>query len=266
MVMVVTWNIDLVIMRRADAPREDEQARMMRPLWPHLGEATVVEYKSPDEVYQRTDLVTLCASGLAYFAEHYRELEGSLADAMGALLVVPHVTQELRDDAASLGLRWEVLEPGYFRLSGYVFPIFVVSAIEAAEATDDDWLRLVSGQPVKRAETMAWYNKWLEEYEKNGPDPAQEEEAEMEEMRDELLASMTPGERVQGLAPEDLLAGLSPEQVEDLLDLLARLTPHERLFALPDDVLRSLSADYIDTLPAPVRAILHNRLAASATG
>ena len=45
-------------------------------------------------------------------------------------------------------------------------------------------------------------------------------------MRDALLATLTPEDRLAGLSPEDRLAGLAPE------DRLAGLAPEDRLVGL----------------------------------
>jgi hypothetical protein len=47
------------------------------------------------------------------------------------------------------------------------------------------------------------------------------------------------------LAPEQRLAGLAPEQA---------------VLALPDEVLRALSDDFLEKLPEPIRATIRRRL------
>ena len=47
------------------------------------------------------------------------------------------------------------------------------------------------------------------------------------------------------IPPEPRLAGLAPEQA---------------VLALPDEVLRALSDDFLETLTEPIRAIIHKRL------
>ena len=80
---------------------------------------------------------------------------------------------------------------------------------------------------------------------------------EMEEFDDvlqTLLESLSPEQRLAGLAPEKVLATYAPEQ------RLAGLAPDQGVLTLPDDVLRALSNSYIDALPEPTRTIIRNRM------
>jgi hypothetical protein len=72
---------------------------------------------------------------------------------------------------------------------------------------------------------------------------------------EQLAAALAPEQRLAGLAPEQRLAGLAPEQ------RLAGLAPDQVVLSLPDDVLRALSADYIDALPEATRAKIRARIA-----
>lgn len=60
-----------------------------------------------------------------------------------------------------------------------------------------------------------------------------------------LLRLIPPEKRLAGLPPEQRLAGLAPEQA---------------VLALPDEVLRALSNDFIEKLPEPVQATIRRRL------
>ncbi|WP_438044475.1 hypothetical protein [Sorangium sp. So ce128] len=71
------------------------------------------------------------------------------------------------------------------------------------------------------------------------------------------LAGLAPEQRLAGLAPEQRLAGLAPEQ------RLAGLTEAQAVLALPDAMLRALSAEYIATLPRETQAAIRKRLGAA---
>lgn len=58
------------------------------------------------------------------------------------------------------------------------------------------------------------------------------------------LRNYTPEQRLEGLAPEERLAGLAPDHIA---------------LALPAEVLRALSDDYIATLPAEVQSEVRAR-------
>ncbi len=66
---------------------------------------------------------------------------------------------------------------------------------------------------------------------------------------DEIVAKF-----VSTLTPEQRLAGLAPEQ------RLAGLAPTEAVLALPDALLRALSPEFVDALPAEVRARVRARI------
>jgi hypothetical protein len=71
------------------------------------------------------------------------------------------------------------------------------------------------------------------------------------------LADISPEKRLAGLPPEQRLAGLTPEQ------RLAGLTPEQAVLAMPVELLRALSADYLATLPEATRAEIAKRLGRS---
>ncbi|WP_437978922.1 hypothetical protein WMF11_22835 [Sorangium sp. So ce295] len=74
---------------------------------------------------------------------------------------------------------------------------------------------------------------------------------------EQRLAGLAPEQRLAGLAPEQRLAGLAPEQ------RLAGLTEAQAVLALPDAMLRALSAEYIATLPRETQAAIQKRLGAA---
>ena len=80
---------------------------------------------------------------------------------------------------------------------------------------------------------------------------------------EQRLAGLAPEEKMMGLKPEQRLAGLAPE--EKMMGLepeqrLAGLAPEHVALALPVEVLRALSADYIATLPDDVQREVRARL------
>jgi hypothetical protein len=60
-----------------------------------------------------------------------------------------------------------------------------------------------------------------------------------------LVTSLPLEQRLAGLAPEQRLAGLSPDQ---------------KVLAMPDDVIRALSAEYLATLSEATRAAIRARI------
>ncbi len=70
----------------------------------------------------------------------------------------------------------------------------------------------------------------------------------------QVLSAYTPEQVLAAYAPEQRLAGLTPEQ------RLVGITPERVLLTMPDDVLRALSADYLDTLTEATRAAIRMRI------
>ena len=64
-----------------------------------------------------------------------------------------------------------------------------------------------------------------------------------------ILARMPPEQRLAGLAPEQRLAGLTKAQT---------------VLALPDEMLRALSTEYLATLPRATRAAIQRRIGQTA--
>ncbi len=78
------------------------------------------------------------------------------------------------------------------------------------------------------------------------------------------LQGLAPDIRLRGLAPEQRLAGLAPEPIAHALppeDRLLDLTPAQAVLALPDALLRGLSADFIATLPDDIQRTVREGLA-----
>ncbi len=70
-----------------------------------------------------------------------------------------------------------------------------------------------------------------------------------------MVASMDPTVVLAELTPEQRLAGLAPEQ------WLAGRTPDDAVRALPVEVLRGLSEDYLRTLSPETQSLIRARLA-----
>ena len=80
-------------------------------------------------------------------------------------------------------------------------------------------------------------------------------EATAEATIKDLIAKLPAAWRLAGLKPEERLVGLKPEE------RLADLDPAHAVLALPVEVLRALSPDYLATLPADVQSTVRARLA-----
>jgi hypothetical protein len=84
---------------------------------------------------------------------------------------------------------------------------------------------------------------------------------------EKIMKAMPLAERLEGLAPEQVLGAFAPEQ------RLAGIAPEQRLagvptehliLALPVDVLRVLPEEYLRSLPLKVQEVIRQRLRGAA--
>ncbi|WP_437942012.1 hypothetical protein [Sorangium sp. So ce341] len=167
------------------------------------------------------------------------------------MLLVPTRTRSLDADATDLGLGWDDLGDGYWRLRGGAFALIVVEIEAVAAAENDDLLRLFGHD---EAPTLA-ARRWLAQ--QVGAEEiamAMHDLEGFDEVVRKLLSTLPPEQVLSAFPPEQRVAGLPPEQ------RMAGLPPEQVLLALPDDVLRALSDSYLDTLSAETRAAIRARV------
>jgi hypothetical protein len=253
--------LDYLLLRKLAAASAvlDDTAQTLRRLWPLLPRVSVVEYKSPGRTYRHGDLDRLWGYVHAYFANERclprRRADGTpLAPGMQdapevwtradlcAVLVVPVRTPSLADDAAEMGLAWEDLGGGYWRLGGGLFTLLVVEIDVAGPAEGDDLLHsLGNGTPV--TPEARWF--WAELVGTKEAGMSMQDMEGYDELMQRLLATLPPEQRMAGLPPEQRMAGLDHD--------------HQAL-ALPVEVLRCLSDEYFRSLSPAVEAELRRRL------
>jgi hypothetical protein len=120
-----------------------------------------------------------------------------------------------------------------------------------AEQEDDDLLRLFGHE---RERTRAAKRFWAEQVGTKEAMMAVQELEDYDEVVRRFLELLPPEKRMEGLAPEQRVAGLAPEQV------VRALGTDELLPAMPDEVLRALSDEFIEKLPEPTRSAVRKRL------
>lgn len=223
---------DLLLIRRTDAPRDDNAGRVLHAIWPRLAKVTVVEFKSPTKSsFRRGDLIRLFGYGPLYQSAHIDDLP-KRAD-LTLLLVVPSITPTLREEIEAMGWTMSDLGGGYRRIDGAVYDFYVAVTDDVAEAEHDEFLRLFSHQHVADPKVMWWGRHWMKE---TGMKQKIEDIPGYEEFRDKILEDFTPEERLRGVAPERLI------------------------LALPDDALRALSDAYLRTLSDETQQAIRKRI------
>ncbi|WP_437516749.1 hypothetical protein [Sorangium sp. So ce1099] len=247
---------DYLLLRKS--AESSEPAGTLRRLWDLLPSEAIVEFKSIGRPYRRRNLDRLLSYLHLYFADNPERIE-QRSDLCGVLLV-PSRTRSLDADVAALGLEWDDLGDGYWRLRGAAFALLVAEIDSVAEAEGDDLLRLFGHGEARTREARRWLAQQL---------GAEEMAMEMQDLEgfdevvrkllatlppEQVLAAYAPEQRMAGLPPEQRVAGLPPEQ------RVAGLPPEQVLLALPDDALRGLSDAYLETLSAETRAAIRARI------
>ena len=218
-------------------------------LWSLLPKDTLVELKSTGRPYRSRNMSRLWAYLHLYYADQPARLE-IVADLAGVLLVASR-TPTLEADVKALGLAWEDLGGGYWKLCGGPFALYVAEIDVVTEAEDDDLLRLFGHAEPHTLEARRWL------YEQVGAKERAMEIHDLEgydEIIQKIVTSLPPEQVLSAFKPEQRLAGLPPEQ------RLAGLPPDQAVLALPDELLRALSEEYLSTLPAAIRAVIRDRI------
>lgn len=241
--------MDYLILRRAEAGAEIVPGATLADLWPRLSLVTVVELKTIGRPYRAGNLDRLWAYVHLYRAAKHDELP--LRSDLRAALIVPNRTPTLLADVDEMGLRWEDLGRGYWQLHGGLFTMFVVELDVVCEREDDDFLRAFSHQEQRTREGRQF---WAQLVGTREVGMAMHDMEEYEEVIRKLLSTLTPEQRLEGLAPEQRLAGLPPEQ------RLAGLDRDQQALALPVEVLRLLPEEYIRSLSADVQEEIRGRI------
>ena len=250
--------LDYLLLRKRAEAAAQRPAETLRALWPRLPHVTVAEFKSIGRPYRTRNLDRLWGYIHLYFSDP--ESGVGRRDELCGLLIVTSRSPALDADASSMGLLWGDLGGGYWELRGGLFRLYVVELDRVAEYEDDDLLCLFGHAKERTLEARRF---WAEQvgtkeammalHELEGYDEVVQRFIELIPP-ETLLKLIPPEQRLAGLAPEQRLAGLAPEQ------RLAGLAPEQAVLALPDEVLRALSDDFIEKLPEPIRATIRRRL------
>jgi hypothetical protein len=231
--------------------RADRGAKVLRHLWERIEHVAVLEYKSPAEPVRPGALMKLLGYALLYGAEH----PAALGPARRGLLVglmVASITPTLLAELARLGLMLQPDKGGYYEVQGLPWPLLLMVLDEVSEAERDELLGAFGHRRIESLDARVWWQ------EQTGDAMAKLKEMPgYLELEQKFIDGLSPEQRLAGLAPEQRLAGLAPEQ------RLAGMSAQEVVLAMPDEVLRGLSPEYVATLPRTVRDAVARRLGAA---
>src|SRR5262249_35075517 len=108
--------MDFLILRRDSELSAADPGQTLVELWPLLPRITIAELKTVPGPYEKGNLDRLWMYCHGYYAGNHKALDGR--DDLCALLIVPCRTPALDEDARAMGLTWEDLGHGYWRVLG----------------------------------------------------------------------------------------------------------------------------------------------------
>ena len=237
-------SVDQLLLHRNNTERRDQEARVMRGLWPHLTDTALLEFKGPTRGLRRRDLPKLLSYGWEYLSQDDCMVDDPCE--LSLVLAVPTETPTLRREYGRCRVEAQPLGNGYVRLVGSWYTILVVLLDQVANAERDDFLRLFTHDRVKVKDQKAlwWMHSWIRRA-RTMPELKQLEgfddivEGLIEALGvEELLRHVQPETLLAGLEPEQRLAGLEPEQVLEHYDAEQRLAGLE-----PEQVLEHYDAE-----------------------
>jgi len=260
--------IDVVVVHRTvDAATAVTPPARLASVLDEMPLHTVFSFKGATDALESTDVL----EGLAYVLEYMAMRALSDPAEVGLRFVASARTKPFLAQLRALGGVLEATaRPGVYegRLSG--FALRLVETSVACDAPKEEVLRLVSPRflseelpsgPVDEGE-RALYTQLFRCIEQLSRSPegamAKDIDKITERWERDLarrIAARNPAALLAELTPEQRLAGLGPEQ------RLAGLAPDQALRALPVEVLRGLSEDYLRTLSPETQAFVRARLA-----
>jgi hypothetical protein len=228
--------IDILLLLKEQGELPESARRILAGLAEYFGKLTLLEFKSPSDTLRAGDFQTFLAYAMLYRAQNQPLLEPSK---LHLLVVAPRLTRPYRDELRILGVTALEQEPGIWRLqSGLVIHPSWVLETEVLAGLSHPLLTLISPWFLKKpgatydilhragyAQLVVYLAQQIHQFRLQGTEFAMQHlgaEDELKQVLRDLLATMSPQERLEGLSPKERLEGLSPEE------LLGGLTPEAR--------------------------------------
>jgi hypothetical protein len=227
--------IDIILLLKQGRGELPAAARqLLAGLAEYLGERTLVEFKSPSDTLRAGEFQTFLAYAFLYRAQKEPLLPPGQ---LHLLVLAPRLTRPFRDELRVLGVTARPQGPGVWRLEGglVIHPTWVLET-EGLTGLSHPLLTLFSPQFLQDRlgtyETLrqggytnlvVYLAQQIHPFRLLGTEFVMQHlgsETEMQQAWRDLLATLTPEERLEGLSPEELLRGLTPERVERLRQLL----------------------------------------------
>jgi hypothetical protein len=247
--------IDILLLRKEQGELPASARQILAGLVEYLGELTLVEFKSPSDTLRAGDFQTFLAYVLLYRAQNQPLLESSK---LHLLVIAPKLTKPYRKELRTLGVTASQVEQGIWCLQGglIIHPTWVLETDKLA-GLDHPLLTLVSPKLLEdRVATyhilyqggytnlMVYLAQQIHQFRLLGTEFAMQHlgsEDQMKQVWRDLLATLSPEERLEGLSPEERLRGLASQKGRQALrDFLATLPPEELLRVLTPEAKERL--------------------------
>jgi hypothetical protein len=249
--------IDLLLLHQEQGELPASAQQILAGLVEHLGEFTLVEFKSPSDTLRPGDFQTFLAYAFLYRAQNDPLLEPSR---LHLLVLAPKLTKGYREELRLLGVTPEQQEKGIWRLHGGVV-VHATWLLETEELAglNHPLLTLISPTFLQDrvtvydtlrqggyTELVIYLAQQIHQFRLLGEEFAMQHlgaEDQMKQVLRDILTTMTPEERLEGLSPEDRVRGLPAE------DRVRGLPAEDRVRGLsPEELLRGLTPEELDRL------------------
>ncbi len=289
--------LDILVVEREDAtvpssPLSDIElpaapifgAHKFRSIFDYLRKHTLIEYKGVTDDLEPADVFTL----MAYASLYMRERSVFEPNEICLMVVADRISKPFIEQVECMGGELKAVGNGLYQGHLGGLPLHAVELREAYKSGPSERLMyaftrafLEDHGPIKLLDNdeLAVYRLFVEHVQQLRGNRASMQMKDLdlavksyEDALNDLiamatpeqclarltpeqcLARLTPEQRLAGLAPEQCMAQFTPEQ------RVAGLAPEQVLLALPDDVLRALSPEYVRTLSDATRAAIRARI------
>jgi hypothetical protein len=233
--------IDILLLQKEQGELPQSARQMVAGLVECLGERTLVEFKSPSDTLRAGDFQTFLAYALLYRAQNQPLLDPSR---LHLVVLAPRLTKPYREELRVLGVTAQQQEPGIWRLHGGMV-VHASWMLETEELAGLNHPLLTLFSPTFLAdrvgtwemlrqggysELVVYLAQQIHQFRLAGEEFAMQHlgaDTELAKVLRDILATMTPEERMQGLSAEERLRGLSAEEREHLRQLLQQPPPSE---------------------------------------
>ena len=268
--------IDIVVLRLVHATAGP--VRKLHSIYDYLRPHTLIEHKGPTDDLELWDALTL----LAYAGQYMRLAKVSEPDDMCLMVICDRIPTGFVQQVDKMGGHFEEVGGGLWRGKMAGMTMRGIATREACKEGPTErllytfsqaYLTAPEGLLPLDAEEMRVYTllyQQVEQFRKQRGTMAIRDidaaQKSYEEVLAEMLEQVPPALRLRGLTPEQIAKALTPEQRLEGLRPEQRLTGLDRdqqVLALPIEVLRALSEDYLRSLSPKVQEEIRDRLLAA---